>query len=211
MKRFYLPAVLFLMLFIGAVRAEHIDKGDPEKNLQQVENSYCLLNEDKFESVVEKARNYADKHYIENGAIVSDIDETLLDNREYYKNFKLYTKENWEEWIARSESTLLTPAYEFLKWAKERGYKIFLITGRGEAYREATLKNLDKYKIPYDEIFFKPDDYDELTAVIYKTSIRKKLTDEGYKIIVNIGDQKSDIEGDYGKGFKLPNLIYTVP
>ena len=44
------------------------------------------------------------------------------------------------------------------------------------------------------------------------TPERKKLVDQGYTIIVNIGDQMSDLDGGFAeRTFKLPNPFYFIP
>jgi len=42
-------------------------------------------------------------------------------------------------------------------------------------------------------------------------NVEKKLSEEGYRIIGCIGDQKSDLEGGYsGHKVKIPNYIYVI-
>lgn len=50
-------------------------------------------------------------------------------------------------------------------------------------------------------------------AATYKTTIRKQLMEEGYSIWGNVGDQWSDIQGEYSgnRTFKIPNPMYFVP
>lgn len=50
-------------------------------------------------------------------------------------------------------------------------------------------------------------------AVVYKSGIRKQLAEEGYRIWGNVGDQWSDLQGDFSgnRTFKLPNPMYFVP
>lgn len=208
MKRFCLLIILFAFIFISPVRGEHIDQKDRISYLDSVNSEQYLK---KFNNVVKHAKSYADKHYISGAAIVSDIDETLLDNKEYYKIYKNYTKDNWYEWIDQAKAVPFESTLDFLKWAKTRGYKVFFITGRTVAHKNATIENLKKYNVEYDGIIFKPENYDKPSTGFFKTSTRKKLNDEGYKIIISIGDQKSDMQGGFGKGFKLPNPFYKVP
>jgi len=54
--------------------------------------------------------------------------------------------------------------------------------------------------------------YHGKTAVQYKSSERKKLEEEGYRIVGNIGDQWSDILGtNIGeRTFKLPDPLYYI-
>ena len=64
----------------------------------------------------------------------------------------------------------------------------------------------------WDGLFLRPKGYEHVPAATYKTAIRKEITQLGYQIIVNIGDQKSDLVGGYAdKGFKLPNPYYFIP
>lgn len=57
-----------------------------------------------------------------------------------------------------------------------------------------------------------PSVYSGKTAVVYKSAERKKLEEEGYKIIGNIGDQWSDILGTNtgNRTFKLPDPMYYI-
>jgi len=58
----------------------------------------------------------------------------------------------------------------------------------------------------------KPDALHTQSAVEFKSPERKKLVDEGYTIIVNMGDQMSDLEGGFAeRTYKLPNPFYFVP
>lgn len=89
-----------------------------------------------------------------NLAIVSDIDETLFDNRE---QFEKMTKPNWEQfnaWVNEARAPLLQDTFLFLKWAREKGFAIFLITGRPESDRFATISNLVRNGVSYDGLIY---------------------------------------------------------
>lgn len=78
--------------------------------------------------------------------------------------------------------------------------------------REATVKNLTDagYK-NWDGLYLRPNDYNYKTIVPFKSSIRKLLSSQGYSIVGNIGDQKSDFVGNNADcEFKLPNPYYFV-
>ena len=48
-------------------------------------------------------------------------------------------------------------------------------------------------------------------AADFKSGERKKLKDAGYTIVVNIGDQDSDLAGEPSlRSFKLPNPFYYL-
>ena len=57
----------------------------------------------------------------------------------------------------------------------------------------------------------RPDDDKQSSVIPYKTSMRKKITRMGYEIVLNIGDQKSDLDGGYAdKTYRLPNPFYNI-
>lgn len=157
-----------------------------------------------------QAKEYLQKNLCKNAAIVSDIDETILTNKGYYKKYGLFDPKKEADWFNSLSSEPIWPVVKLLKWAHENNVKIFLITGRSEKFRDVTVKNLQKFNIPFDGLYMKSESYNKPSVVNYKAGIRKKLSEEGHKVILTIGDQDSDLKGGYGKGFKLPNLFYII-
>lgn len=92
------------------------------------------------------------KHIAKPLAVVTDIDETLLDNSPYdagraIKNLD-YTSKTWKEWTAKAIADTVPGAPSFFKYAASKGIKIFYISNRDEDERAATLKNLQLYHLP---------------------------------------------------------------
>lgn len=83
----------------------------------------------------------------------------------------------------------------FMHTLKKHGVFIKLVTARrdddrGEMYNE-TVNEMKG--IPYDELELKPRRYESNASHKYKHAARDKLIKQGYTILVNIGDQLSDI------------------
>jgi hypothetical protein len=58
----------------------------------------------------------------------------------------------------------------------------------------------------------KPDDYHENSVIPFKSGARKEIEEKGHTIIVNVGDQYSDLAGGYSERvFKLPDPFYYIP
>ncbi len=169
-------------------------------------------------NVVEEAKKYVEKNFdpSKNNAAIFDIDETSLFNFEYLKTYDFgFTMESWEIWIDSAKATAIEPVLELYKLLKQKGVKVFFITGRYESKNikdpDPTVKNLLKVGFKdFDGIFFKPRTPKMKTSE-FKSSVRKKLVEQGYFIFINIGDQYSDFQGEYpGKTFKLPNPAYMT-
>jgi len=148
----------------------------------------------------------------ERSAIVLDIDETSLSNLKYELEMDFgYTSSTWTEWRQKSQSTPILPTLDLYKWAQSKKLALFFITGTTEDLREAVRTNLlNAGYTSWDSLYMRPVNNHE-TASVYKPRVRKELTEHGYHIIINIGDQESDLVGGYAeKTFKLPDPMYIV-
>jgi predicted secreted acid phosphatase len=146
-------------------------------------------------------------------AMVVDIDETSLSNyRDMLKrNFggtltQMMDEEN------KGTDAAMQPTLFLYQFAKANHVAVFFITGRTENYRAATERNLTDVGFKnFDGLTMKPEDYHESSVVPYKSLARKAVADQGYTIVLNIGDQESDLAGGNAeKTFKIPNPYYYI-
>lgn len=148
-------------------------------------------------------------------AVIFDIDETTLSNLPHMKKTDWgYQPKVWDAWVATAEGEAIEPLRKIYQLAVELDYKIIFLTGRTEADRSATARNLRQEGMgTYDRLILRPRrgtaPYEK--AIVFKTNVRKKLEDEGYTIVANFGDQTSDLEGGYSeRTYKLPNPFYRI-
>jgi len=145
-------------------------------------------------------------------AVVFDIDETTLSNLSHIQaNDFGYVPRLWDEWVALGRAPAIVPVQVVYDTAVRGKIDVFFITARKEADHAGTERNLvDVGYGTWTKIFYKPADFKESTKT-FKIGIRRQLTQEGYVIVANIGDQVSDLIGGYAeKYFKLPNPFYTT-
>src|SRR2546426_10960317 len=91
------------------------------------------------------------------------------------------------------------PVWALARLARERGVAMFFLTGRPERARAPTERNLRTAGYEWTALILKPDALTTKSAADFKAPERKKLVDQGYTIIVNIGDQMSDLEGGFAE------------
>ena len=145
-------------------------------------------------------------------AIVLDIDETSLNNFGCLdeKDFNLGA-------IAlctfNARGTAVKPVLELYKLARDLGYKVFFLSARPEqaAVVGPSNKNLvEAGYAPGYELSFKRSG-DPAKAADYKAARRKLHESQGYRIVLNVGDQDSDLAGGAAMlALKLPNVIYVT-
>lgn len=175
--------------------------------------THVTLYDQEFDKAIAAAREACKKHKGElNVAVVSDLDETLLDNRPFIEqHVKDFSWPLFSQWIQQSDAPLLKPTADFLSWARDNGYAIFFVTGRHEKHRADTIENLIRRKVAYDGLYMRAND-DKRNAEACKTEAREKIEAAGFKIIVSIGDQYSDLYGGHAADCeKLPNPMYYIP
>ena len=156
-------------------------------------------------------------------AIVLDIDETSLSNYGYedYYNFG-YSADSWANWLKNGsikgepiKICPIQPTLKLYKLAKKLGAAIFFVTGQKKSFREYTIRNLRN--AGYDVLggkylIMKPNDIHYKSSSAFKSRERKKIERQGYRIIINLGDQWSDLNGGYAEhSFKYPNPFYYIP
>ena len=145
-------------------------------------------------------------------AIVFDIDETMISSAaEIIANDYGYVPKVWDNWVAKGEVPAILPVQSVYETALRKKIDILIITGRTEKDRAATEDNLHRvgYK-NWAKIIYRSAS-DPSGNADFKTEVRRKLTQEGYQIIANIGDQASDLSNGYAeRTFKLPNPFYMV-
>ena len=165
----------------------------------------------------------------EKPALVFDADDTTLmtyDMEVAAMGFN-FDPDLQDVWVQDERFPATPGMVDFVNDAKDMGYAVFGLTGRNANQEEATLGNLDKVGYtPFDaDNFFtkwvdpadQPDYVDcatdKCTTVEYKAGTRKHIEkDLGYDIVLNVGDQWSDLQGGYAdKVLKLPNPTYYLP
>ncbi len=93
-------------------------------------------------------------------AVILDADETVLDNSEYQKEMAKqglsFTPDSWNAWVRREEAPALPGAADFIRFARELGGRVVIVTNRDDAVCPETRQNLQKVQIRVDLVLCKP-------------------------------------------------------
>lgn len=94
------------------------------------------------------ARKVRRRHLV----IVTDLDETILDNSyleaQLIRDHQNYSGAAWKKWSDQAEATAVPGAVKFLQKAHQRGYEIFYVSNRKTEESAATLRNLKNLSLP---------------------------------------------------------------
>jgi len=155
-------------------------------------------------------------------AIVLDIDETAL------SNWPEMRVNGWARiingpcdlekgpcghraWQGMARAKAIAPTLALAQSAHKLGVAVFFITGRPSRLQEATERNLREQGYEWTELILEPEGGTFPSAADFKAPQRRKIAEHGYTILLNLGDQDSDLKGGYAeRTFKLPNPVYFV-
>lgn len=124
-------------------------------------------------------------------AIITDIDETILDNsaEEVHHDLqgKSFDPTEWAQWTAMAAADTVPGGFSFLKYASSKGVEIFYITNRDEKDREGTLKNLQKFNFPNAD-----NAHLIVRQNVSSKEARRQMVMADHDVVLLLGDNLSD-------------------
>lgn len=215
LKRQALVVVAFVLSALSLAVA-----GEPTMNLTTLKRE-CVQYHDSGEYLADiaavdaKAEAWLDeKASVPRAAIVLDIDETSISNWGYERKLDFgYDAATFNTFLRATKAEVIAPTHALVAHAQRLHVAVFFVTGRREPLRAITEGDLREAGYArWDGLDLAPEGYHEKSISIYKSAARKRITEAGYHIVANVGDQESDLAGGYAdRGFKLPNPFYLVP
>lgn len=130
-----------------------------------------------------------------NLAIVTDLDETVIDNSEVLVRDVQHCVDHtnwqsWEQWEQHGQPKLIPGSLEFLQFADQHQLKIFYVSDRSEKYRANTIAQLKQLGLPQL--------VDQQVLLYGKTKEqRRQSITEKYQIVLLLGDTLHDFHRDF--------------
>lgn len=131
-------------------------------------------------------------------AIISDIDETLLDNSPYAvemaKKGQTYDQATWLEWCDKAAAEPMFGSKAFYQGAASKGIEIFYITNRSVKDKPGTIANLKKLGFPFAD-----DAHVIVREIVSSKETRRQKVAETHEIVLLLGDNLSDFSAAFDK------------
>lgn len=161
-------------------------------------------------AVIAAARSHLDRRLadgVENPALVLDVDDTALTTYPHLANNGFGMRQN------RLVLPAIPATLDLACHADAHGVAVFYVTARLAERRDDTLANLRHAGYPEPAGLYllsgtpAPDGMGA-----FKAGVRARIESCGYRIVVSVGDQPSDVTGGHAEAsFQLPNPIYLTP
>jgi acid phosphatase len=223
-----LAAILLASACAHAPHAPEAVRGEP-RNLGLLKAELIAYHDHAYPADLTAVASEAERYVVarasqtKNPALVLDIDETALSNWDQLvaNDFGYFPAGGCDflpkgpcgalRWDELGHATAIAPTLHLFDAARAAGVKVFFITGRREAERAWTERNLANagYR-GWEALVMKPATLDA-TAAAYKAAARADIESRGFTIVANVGDQQSDLDGGHAeRTFKLPNPFYFI-
>ncbi|MBE0539351.1 MAG: HAD family acid phosphatase, partial [Ignavibacterium sp.] len=168
----------------------------------------------EMNNVIKEAKEKFDKVKVKNNSVVIfDVDETALNNYGLAKQMGFgYVYDLNKKWNEELKAPAIKQTQELYFYLLNKGFKVIFITGRNFNEYDVTYKNLIQtgYTV-FDTLITQREDEQTLKTQSFKSKKRAELTNQGYEIVGNVGDQWTDLNGgNSGIKIKLPNYLYEV-
>jgi hypothetical protein len=142
-------------------------------------------------------------------AIVLDIDETSLSN---YSGLAAtgFSAAGLVPGAALGNDPVIQPTLDLYRYARSKGVEAFFVTGRPDVTRTPTDSNLQS--VGFEQGYTLITKPSGIETIPYKSGARARIEQQGFEILINVGDQDSDLAGGHARrAFKLPNPMYFIP
>ena len=124
-------------------------------------------------------------------AIITDVDETFLDNSPYAVTQALvgneFDNKSWMEWTAKGEAIAFPGSVDFFNHAAAKGIEVFYITNRSTKELEGTRRNLKNLGFPFAD-----DVHLMMMDGTSDKETRRLAVLEKYEVIMYLGDNLND-------------------
>ncbi len=123
-------------------------------------------------------------------AVVTDIDETILDNSPYEAYCILSGNSyptRWKDWVNKAQAKPVPGAVRFFKYADQKGVDVFYISNRKLASLPNTIENLKNAGFPQVKA-----DHILLRKKISGKELRRQTIAKTHEILLLFGDNLND-------------------
>ena len=144
--------------------------------------------------------------------VVFDVDDTALSTYECMKA-GAFTDGRRTYCVIGSPHPPIAGSLRIFRFAQRHRVRVAFVTGRPEFVRTLTLQQLRAagFRGRF-ELRMRPESDRRASVVPFKSSARRALQRGGRRVVLNVGDQRSDLAGGFARRtFKLPNPMYTLP
>ena len=167
---------------------------------QQMAAEYAALTHQAYNLALMQLEQEmaSEKERIMPAAIVTDIDETVLDNSPYNAKMILddveYSKETWKEWGLEKSAREVPGAVDFFNKVTEMGIEVYYVSNRFDHQIDETIENMAALGLPYSD-----EEHVILKTTTSGKQARRDSIHSTHEVLMFLGDNLSDFTQEFDK------------
>ncbi len=213
MKKLLYLSAFSLILSVSCRKEVKLDEKNIKTDSTENVSTHLIMSTDWFQTSAEARALYlqcfalAKMRYNENvknsksklpKAVVTDLDETVLDNspfqaRMIHENFE-YSDKTWDEWVNDRKARALPGAVDFFNYVKSKGGIVISISNRTVETMDATIETMKNAGFPFSEKEFL---YLKEKGKGSDKTLRRELALKKYDVVLFLGDNLRDFSEIY--------------
>jgi predicted secreted acid phosphatase len=144
-------------------------------------------------------------------AIVLDVDDTSLSSYDCLRAAG-FQRSAMTACAEAATMPAIAPVRSLYRSARRRHVTVFFVTGRRAALRAATVRNLHGRGFAGRiRLVMRGNGPRRGSNAVYKARERRRIEARGYRILVDVGDQRTDLAGGHAAHrVKVPNPMYLT-
>jgi predicted secreted acid phosphatase len=144
--------------------------------------------------------------------VVLDVDDTSLSTYACMKRGG-FARDHLDACVITARLPAVPQTLALFRYAQAQHVGVAFVTGRPDIIRTATLAALRRagYR-GSSTLTMRPESDHGASVVPYKSSARAQLERGGRRVVLDVGDQRSDLAGGHARRtYLLPNPMYVLP
>ena len=163
---------------------------------QQISAEYKALCYQTYNLATERLKNHPDLRSNKKMAIVSDLDETVLNNNLFNAYLLTLNRppkiEDWQKWVKKNNAATIPGSLEFFKYAHSLGIEIFYLSDRHNDLKSETIRNLKDLGYPSTD-----EKHISLKVKYQHKAKRVKKIEREYEVLLYLGDDLRDFSDTF--------------
>lgn len=130
-------------------------------------------------------------------AIIVDLDGTLIEfDHTQVAHWVLGPEKHWNSFFEYMKNApAIQDVLRLVNILKAQGHSILICSGRPESHKNHSIDWLNKYNVPYDGIYLRPNNADEMSDEEVKKILLKKIYHDGFKPWLVLDDRDAVVKG----------------
>lgn len=130
-------------------------------------------------------------------AVIVDLDGTLAEfNPTKVSHWVLGAEKHWDPFFEyMKDAAVIEDVLRLVKILKQQGQSILICSGRPESHQQYSVDWLIKHNIPFDGIYLRPDNADEVPDELVKKALLEKIKLDGFSPWLVLDDRDAVVKG----------------